>query len=78
MQDMLENWSMRTNAPGDNIFVTFSVRHPKLGDYFTASLTGKRISSSAADLALFFWLMPHNVALAIYWEVSALAWLWII
>ncbi|GMP71832.1 hypothetical protein CsSME_00030093 [Camellia sinensis var. sinensis] len=75
--DMLGNWSMKTNAPGDNIFVTISVRHPKLGDYFTASLTGKRISSSAADHALFFWLMPHKVALAIYWEVNALAWLWI-
>ncbi|THG06709.1 hypothetical protein TEA_029492 [Camellia sinensis var. sinensis] len=72
--DMLGNWSMRTNAPGDNIFVTISVRHPKLGDYFTASLTGKRISSSAADHALFFWLMPHKVALAIYWEALKLWW----
>ncbi|CAL5412517.1 unnamed protein product [Camellia sinensis] len=60
--DMLGNWSMKTNAPGDNIFVTISVRHPKLGDYFTASLTGKRISSSAADHALFFW------ALKLWWK----------
>ncbi|CAL5410138.1 unnamed protein product [Camellia sinensis] len=61
-KDMLGNWSMKTNAPGDNIFVTISVRHPKLGDYFTASLTGKRISSSAADHALFFW------ALKLWWK----------
>ncbi|CAL5410136.1 unnamed protein product [Camellia sinensis] len=76
--DMLGNWSMRTNAPGDNIFVTISVRHPKLGDYFTASLTGKRISSSAADHALFFWLMPHKVALAIYWEMVCKNCVWFV
>ncbi|KAF5944763.1 hypothetical protein HYC85_018840 [Camellia sinensis] len=73
-EDMLGNWSMKTNAPGDNIFVSNFSSHPKLGDYFTASLTGKRISSSAADHALFFWLMPHKVALAIYWEALKLWW----
>ncbi|KAM7530474.1 hypothetical protein LguiB_033884 [Lonicera macranthoides] len=67
--DMLGNWSIRTSVPGDNLLLTISIQHPKLGDYFTASLTAKRVSSSATDHAVFFWLMPHKVALWIYWHV---------
>ncbi|KAL7211422.1 hypothetical protein ACSBR2_014313 [Camellia fascicularis] len=63
----------RISVNGSSGFI-WHVRHPKLGDYFTASLTGKRISSSAADHALFFWLMPHKVAFAIYWEALKLWW----
>lgn len=76
VQDMLGNWKIRANAPGDSLFVSISVHHPKLGEYFTATLTAKKISSVAADSALFFWLMPHRVAVWIYWHVSLLAWLW--
>jgi len=61
---------MRTNAPGENLVLKISVKHPKLGDYFTASLTAQRVSSSSVQHALFFWLMPHKVALWIYWHVS--------
>ncbi|KAH0755375.1 hypothetical protein KY290_025645 [Solanum tuberosum] len=67
--DMLGNWTMKTNTPGDNLFVTISVNHPKHGEYFSASLMAKRVSSSThTDLDLFFWLMPHKVALGIYWQ----------
>ncbi|KAJ8530806.1 hypothetical protein K7X08_023687 [Anisodus acutangulus] len=73
--DMLGNWTMRTNTPGDNLFVTISVNHPKHGDYFSASLMAKRVSSSThTDLALFFWLMPHKVAFWIYWQALKLWW----
>ncbi|KVH97358.1 Protein of unknown function DUF1365 [Cynara cardunculus var. scolymus] len=58
--DMLGSWSMRTNTPGDTLVVNISVKHPKLGDYFTASLTANRVSSSSVQHALFFWLMPHK------------------
>lgn len=62
---------MKTNTPGDNLFVTISVNHPKHGEYFIASLMAKRISSSMhTDLDLFFWLMPHKVAFWIYWQVA--------
>lgn len=62
---------MRANAPGDNLYVTISVQHPKLGDYFTAVLKAKRVPSSlVSDHAMFFWLMPHKVAVWIYWHVS--------
>ncbi|KAH0676664.1 hypothetical protein KY285_024465 [Solanum tuberosum] len=67
--DMLGNWTMKTNTPGDNLFVTISVNHPKHGEYFSASLMAKRVSSSThTDLDLFFWLMPHKVAFGIYWQ----------
>ncbi|KAK4380589.1 hypothetical protein RND71_002451 [Anisodus tanguticus] len=66
---MLGNWTMKTNTPGDNLFLTISENHPKHGDYFSASLMAKRVSSSMyTDLALFFWLMPHKVAFWIYWQ----------
>ncbi|KAJ9563621.1 hypothetical protein OSB04_008781 [Centaurea solstitialis] len=72
--DMLGSWSMRTNAPGENLVLKISVKHPKLGDYFTASLTAQRVSSSSVQHALFFWLMPHKVALWIYWHALKLWW----
>ncbi|XP_060179620.1 uncharacterized protein LOC132609580 isoform X2 [Lycium barbarum] len=73
--DMLGTWTMKTNTPGDNLFVTISVNHPKHGDYFSASLMAKRVSSSMhTDLALFFWLMPHKVAFWIYWQALKLCW----
>ncbi|PWA80431.1 hypothetical protein CTI12_AA196840 [Artemisia annua] len=72
--DMLGSWSLKTNSPGDNLLVTISVNHPKLGDYFTASLTANRVSSSSVQHAVFFWLMPHKVALWIYWHALKLLW----
>ena len=69
---MLGNWTIKANAPGDNLYVAISVQHPKLGNYFTATLKAKRVSSSTlSNHATFFWLMPHKVALWIYWHVSA-------
>lgn len=72
--DMLGNWNIRTSTPGDSLLVAISVQHPNLDDYFTATLTAKRVSSSAADPALFFWLMPHKVAIWIYWQALKLWW----
>lgn len=73
--DMLGNWNIRANAPGDNLYVTISVKHPKLGDYFTAVLKAKRVTSSlVSDHAMFFWLMPHKIAVWIYWHAFKLWW----
>ena len=70
---MLGNWTIKANAPGDNLSVAISVQHPKLGDYFIATLNAKKVSSSSvSDHALFFWLMPHKVAVWIYWHVSGI------
>ncbi|XVE88396.1 hypothetical protein DITRI_Ditri19aG0066700 [Diplodiscus trichospermus] len=74
-EDMLGNWSVRVNDPGENLMVAISVQHPELGNYFMATLKAKRISQeSVHDYALFFWLMPHKVALWIYWHALKLWW----
>ena len=68
---MLGNWSIKASAPDDTLFVSISVQHPDLGNYFTATLKANRVPLSlVSDHALFFWLMPHKVAVWIYWHVS--------
>ncbi|KAK3126387.1 hypothetical protein QOZ80_7AG0555810 [Eleusine coracana subsp. coracana] len=72
--DMLGNWSIRADAPGDSLYVVISVQHPTLGNYFTAALHAKLVgqTSNSIKLATFFWLMPHKVAAWIYWEALRL------
>ena len=71
LQDMHGNWIIKANDPDDSLFVAISVKHPTLGDYFTATLRAKKVSASlVSDPSLFFWLMPHKVAMWIYWHVS--------
>ncbi|KAI3455998.1 hypothetical protein Pfo_012661 [Paulownia fortunei] len=73
--DMLGNWSMKTNEPADYLHVVISVQHPKLGNYFTAALTAKKVASlTSGDHLGFFWLMPHKVSLWIYWHALKLWW----
>lgn len=73
--DMLGNWSIKASAPGDNLYVAISVQHPKLGDYFSATLKLKRVSPSlGSDHSSFFYLMPHKVAIWIYWHAFKLWW----
>ncbi|XP_068494013.1 uncharacterized protein [Phaseolus vulgaris] len=49
----------------------FEVHHPKHGNYFTATLKAKKLRSSPElDHAIFFWLMPHKVAVWIYWHLT--------
>ena len=68
---MLGSWNIKANDPGENLTISISVHHPELGNYFTASLKAKKLcSSSESDHAIFFWLMPHKVAVWIYWHVS--------
>ncbi|GER42723.1 hypothetical protein STAS_19538 [Striga asiatica] len=62
--DMLGNWKMKTSEPNDNLHVVISVHHPKLGNYFTASLLARKVSHSPADHSRFFWLMPHKKCLS--------------
>lgn len=71
--DMRGNWNIKANDPTDSLSVFISVQHPELGDYFVASLKAKRLSS-VSDHAMFFWLMPHKVALWIYWHALKLWW----
>ncbi|KAH7661207.1 hypothetical protein IHE45_15G048500 [Dioscorea alata] len=74
--DMLGNWNIHANSPGDELSIRILVQHPTLGPYFTATLSAKRIDSSSSplELAIYFWLMPHKVAIWIYWQALKLWW----
>lgn len=75
--DMLGNWHLHANAPNEKLFLSISVQHPTLGNYFTATLNAKRVSSSSSssiNTELFFWLMPQKVAVWIYWQAMKLWW----
>ncbi|XP_027338796.1 uncharacterized protein LOC113852661 [Abrus precatorius] len=73
--DMLGSWNIKANDPGENLSISISVHHPEHGNYFTASLKAKKLSSSSeSDHAVFFWLMPHKVAIWIYWHAIKLWW----
>ncbi|XP_020095194.1 uncharacterized protein LOC109714881 isoform X1 [Ananas comosus] len=72
--DMQGNWSIHADEPGEDLSVVISVQHPTLGNYFTATLRAKEIchSTNSVTLAKYFWLMPHKVAMWIYWEALRL------
>lgn len=69
---MLGNWSIHADAPGADLFLAISVQHPTFGNYFTATLSAKRVdvSTDSLNLSLYFWLMPHKVAVWIYLQVN--------
>ncbi|KAG0481328.1 hypothetical protein HPP92_012186 [Vanilla planifolia] len=74
--DMLGNWKLRVDEPGEKLYVAISVQHPTLGNYFNATLSADRVqsSSTSSSLNMYFWLMPHKVALWIYWQAVKLWW----
>uniref|UniRef100_A0A1J3DJV3 DUF1365 domain-containing protein n=1 Tax=Noccaea caerulescens TaxID=107243 RepID=A0A1J3DJV3_NOCCA len=73
--DMLGNWKIRANEPGEELCVSIESQHPQLGNYFSATLKAKRIPPTRVlDPAVFFWLMPHKVAIWIYWHALKLWW----
>ena len=62
---------MKATAPGNELSVVISVEHPNFGNFFCATLRAQRVPSmKVPDHKLFFWLMPHKVAVWIYWHVS--------
>lgn len=73
--DMLGSWRIKATAPGEDLSVSILVQHPDLGEYFCATLRAKKVSSSmVSNHALYFWLMPHTVAVWIYWHALKLWW----
>ncbi|XP_047165818.1 uncharacterized protein LOC124835014 [Vigna umbellata] len=73
--DMLGSWNIKASDPGENLTISISVHQPEHGNYFTATLKAKKLSSSPElDHAVFFWLMPHKVAVWIYWHAIKLWW----
>ncbi|KAK8942615.1 hypothetical protein KSP39_PZI009098 [Platanthera zijinensis] len=74
--DMTGNWIIHADEPGENLFIAISVQHPTMGNYFVATLAAKRVPSptSSLNLAMYFWSMPHKVAVWIYWQAVKLWW----
>uniref|UniRef100_A0A803KUL7 DUF1365 domain-containing protein n=1 Tax=Chenopodium quinoa TaxID=63459 RepID=A0A803KUL7_CHEQI len=73
--DMQGSWKIKAIAPGNDWSVVISVQHPVLGEHYCAILRAQRVSSSkVVDQLFFFWLMPHKVAVWIYWHALKLWW----
>ncbi|XP_020588303.1 uncharacterized protein LOC110030085 [Phalaenopsis equestris] len=73
--DMMGNWTIHADEPGENLLISISVQHPTLGNYFIARLSATKVhSSTTPNLELYFWLMPHKVAALIYWQAVKLWW----
>lgn len=70
---MSSSWTIKASTPGEKLELTFVAKHPDLGPYFTASLQATRVTREVKDPDAFFWLMPHKVAVWIYWQAF---WLW--
>ncbi|KAK9707029.1 hypothetical protein RND81_07G168300 [Saponaria officinalis] len=71
--DMLGNWRINATMPGDDLSIVISVQHPDFGEHFCAILKAKKLAASP-DHRLYFWLMPHKVAVWIYWHALKLWW----
>ncbi|XP_010538253.1 PREDICTED: uncharacterized protein LOC104812673 [Tarenaya hassleriana] len=76
--DMLGNWKIRASDPGDDLHVSIEVlffsslvrSNPHTRIYTHIYIYATRVS----DHAIFFWLMPHKVAIWIYWHALKLWW----
>ncbi|KAL2636142.1 hypothetical protein R1flu_007621 [Riccia fluitans] len=73
LMDMAGSWLMYASPPGEKMTVTIGVEHPEFGKFFVASLGLKKVQS-VANPESFFWLMPHKVAVWIYWHAMLLLW----
>ncbi|KAL3679651.1 hypothetical protein R1sor_022607 [Riccia sorocarpa] len=71
--DMKGSWLMNASSPGEKMTVTIQVEHPEFGKFFLASLALKKVQGVDSPES-FFWLMPHKVAVWIYWHALVLLW----
>lgn len=79
LQDMKSSWVMSAPPPGEALRVSVGCRHPKLGDFFDATLHARRVpperrAALEARSEQWAWLMPHRVAVWIYWHAAVLLW----
>ncbi|KAI8107379.1 hypothetical protein M9435_002410 [Picochlorum sp. BPE23] len=82
LMDMKSTWTLKTNAPGDSFFLSVSVCHPSMGEYFTAWMKGcvdqvhpHQPNEMAGILTLFkYGFQPQRIAAWIYWHALVLLW----
>ena len=70
LQDMRSTYFLRATAPADKLHVTVACKHPELGNFFCATLDARKVD--VADDERWAWLMPHRVAVWIYWHAAIL------
>lgn len=73
LQDMRSTWILRATDPGDTLSLSVSCDHPEMGSFFDATLRASRITPPASSERWAF-LMPHKVAVWIYWHAAVLVW----
>eukprot|EP00908_Phaeocystis_cordata_P025670 Transcript_813.p1 GENE.Transcript_813~~Transcript_813.p1 ORF type:complete len:335 (-),score=115.65 Transcript_813:894-1841(-) len=79
LQDMRSSWSLRAPAPGASLEVHVGCEHPEMGHFFDAMLQATRLPPEQAAAVsrrseVWSWLMPHKVAVWIYWHAAVLMW----
>eukprot|EP00252_Welwitschia_mirabilis_P005063 TRINITY_DN1547_c0_g1_i3.p1 TRINITY_DN1547_c0_g1~~TRINITY_DN1547_c0_g1_i3.p1 ORF type:complete len:293 (+),score=42.87 TRINITY_DN1547_c0_g1_i3:74-952(+) len=72
--DMLGVWKIKATVPGTSLFLTIQLQHPEYGDYFSAVLKANKLEKAPLNTELLYWLMPHKVAVWIYWQAFKLWW----
>jgi DUF1365 family protein len=73
LQDMRSTWILHATDPAATLSLSVSCDHPELGRFFDAALTARRIPPPASSERWAF-LMPHKVAVWIYWHAAVLVW----
>ena len=75
LQDMDGTWQLDASPPGETLSVSVRCVHPRLGDFFFASLRASRLPAGAVtDSERWAWLMPHKVTAWIYAHAARLLW----
>eukprot|EP00967_Tisochrysis_lutea_P001782 scaffold2263_cov33-Tisochrysis_lutea.AAC.2 len=73
LQDMKSTWILHARDPGDSLYLSVSCDHREMGRFFDASLRAQRIQPPKSSEWWAF-LMPHKVAIWIYWHAVVLIW----
>lgn len=75
LNDMGGTWSLDASPPGATLSLRVRCVHPTLGDFFFASLEASLLPEGAVTHSeRWAWLMPHRVAVWIYWHAALLLW----
>lgn len=73
LQDMQGTWVLRASDPREgSLHVYVAVKHPTYGTFFFATLDAEEALLPVADPERWSYLMPHKVAVWIYWHAAVL------
>eukprot|EP00803_Ostreobium_quekettii_P004625 evm.model.scf_672.1 EVM.evm.TU.scf_672.1 scf_672:490-3697(-) len=81
--DMDATWTLKASEPRERLHLSVRVSHPRMGDFFSASLAARKChgtnegQNEASGLSTLFryGYQPHRVAFWIYWQAIKLFWM---